>query len=68
MRRIALALLRAYLGLFAFFAPNREHARNEHRLLEGSISDAYRRYRRAGVARTPAAWEGKTRSRHPRRR
>lgn len=56
MTSAAVGLLRLYLGLFAFFAPNREHARSEHRLLEGSISDAYRRYRRAGVARTPAAF------------
>lgn len=64
MTRLGLALLRTYVGLFAFFAPNREHARNEHALLEGGVRDAYGRYRAKGLARTPAAfaalWEHAT--------
>jgi hypothetical protein len=54
--RIGLALLRAYVGLFAFFAPAREHALREHSLIEGGLRESYGRYRSEGVARTPAAF------------
>lgn len=53
---IAVAALRAYLGIFAFFAPNRDYARREHALLEGSLRDAYTQYRERGLAKTPAAF------------
>lgn len=45
MTSLALVLLRSYLGLFAFFAPNRDHVRREHSLVEGSLREAYQEYR-----------------------
>lgn len=45
-----LALLRAYLGLFAYFAPNREHVRREHSLIEGSLRESYKEHRARGSA------------------
>lgn len=56
MIRLGLTLLRGYLWLFAFFAPNREYARCEHALLEGSLREAYAEYRERGLARAPAGF------------
>lgn len=50
------AVLRAYLSVFAFLAPNRDHARREHSLIEGSLREAFAEYRARGLARTPAAF------------
>ncbi len=48
-------MLRCYLGLFALLAPHRGHARQEHRLIEGSIVDAYDYHRSLGVPARRAA-------------
>lgn len=45
MTSLPLVLLRGYLGLFAFFAPNREHVRREHSLIEGSLREVYQEHR-----------------------
>jgi hypothetical protein len=53
---VAFALLRAYLRVFASFAPNPAHARQEHSLIEGSVVEAYQHHRGAGSANLRAAW------------
>ncbi len=58
MRHATSAVIHAYLGLFSLLASDREHARSEHRLIEGSIEDARRRRLAEGrgtVAATLAA-------------
>lgn len=50
------AALRAYLAVFAAVAPNQAHARVEHRLIEGSIVDAYAYHRERGASSRRAAY------------
>ncbi len=50
------ALLRGYLAVFSAVAPHRGHARQEHRLIEGSIVDGYGYHRARGVSAQRAAW------------
>lgn len=61
MTRLVLVLLRAYLGLFAVFVHDREHARREHSLIEGSLRESYAARRAEGSGRARAAraslWE-----------
>lgn len=49
-------LLRSYLGLFAFFAPHREHARREHALIEISLRESYDGHRSRGSGVRHAAF------------
>ena len=53
MRRVGRALLGAYLGLFAVWARDGRHVREEQRLLGGSIEYTYERLR--DVGRGPGA-------------
>jgi len=55
MGRAGLAVLRAYLGLVAFFAPNRLRVREELSLVEYSLAEWYRA-ERAHRSSIGAAW------------